>query len=310
MPSSLLVVGTLAFDTIETPFGKAPKILGGSGNYFALASSLFSPVRLVGVVGEDFPESHLEELKKRRVDLAGVTRLAGKTFHWSGKYGSELHEAETLATHLNVLETFDPELPESFRDSQYVFLGNLSPVIQQKVMKQTSAPKLVALDTMNYWIASQREELINTIKKVNLVIINEGEARLLAKSHSIVEVAKTIMSWGPQRLVIKRGEYGALLFDRNEFFSIPGLPLHDVKDPTGAGDSFAGGFMGYLASRAGDWTNPDELRRAVVMGCVVASFTVQDFGPAALMSCTPQKLQERFEAFVRLTHFPKEGKIS
>lgn len=308
--SSLLAVGTLAFDTIETPFGKAPKILGGSGNYFSLAASLFSPVRLVAVVGEDFPESHFNELKKRKVDLTGVTRLPGKTFHWSGRYGSELHEAQTLETHLNVFETFDPELPATYRNSEFLFLGNLSPVIQQKVMKQVTSPKLIALDTMNFWIGGQRDELIKAIKKVDLVIINEGEARLLAKSHSIMDVAKTIMDWGPQRLVIKRGEYGALLFDRAEFFSIPGLPLHDVKDPTGAGDSFAGGLMGYLASRSADWTDPNELRRAVVMGCVVASFTVQDFGPQALMDCNAEKLRERFELFVKLTHFPKEGKIS
>ncbi len=307
--SSLLVVGTLAFDTIETPFGKAPKILGGSANYFSLAASLFSPVRCVGVVGEDFPQSHLDELTKRRIDVTGVERTGGKTFHWSGKYGTELHEAQTLATHLNVLETFDPKLPESYKDSEYVFLGNLMPGVQMKVLQQVKNPKLIALDTMNFWITGMREQLIETIKKAHVLIINEGEARLLAQSHSIVETAKTIMGWGVKRLVVKRGEYGAMLFDGNEFFSIPGLPLHDVKDPTGAGDSFAGGFMGYLASRGDEWSTSDNLRRAVVMGCCVASFTVQDFGPNALMACNTTRLQERFETFVKLTHFPKDGKL-
>jgi len=299
--STIVAVGSLAFDSIETPFGHVEQALGGSANYFSLGASYFTKVQCISVVGEDFPDSHLQTLKDRGVDTRGIQRARGKTFHWAGRYGYDLHDAQTLNTCLNVFEHFNPEVPEEFRDSEFVFLGNVAPQLQLKVLGQIRRPKCVALDSMNFWISGQREALIEAIRRVDVVIINDGEARQLTQTHNIVEAARNVLAWGPKVLVVKRGEYGALLFDRGEMFSLPGLPLAEVKDPTGAGDSFAGGFLGYLASE--EDTGNAALRRAVVYGCVVASFTVQDFGFASLMSQSRGAIEERYRKFVELTRF-------
>ncbi len=304
--SAIVVVGSLAFDSIETPFGNAPKILGGSANYFSLSASLFSPVKVVSVVGEDFPAEQMELFKKKNIDTSGLKVEQGQTFHWTGKYGYDLNEATTLKTDLNVFEHFEPELPESYRDSEFVFLGNIAPSLQMKVLSQIKKPKFIALDTMNYWIEGSRDALVQAISKCHALIINEGEARQLTKTHNIVKAAQIVRGWGPQIMVVKRGEYGAMLFDHGEVFSLPALPLSEVKDPTGAGDTFAGGFVGYLASQSLFSLSRSTLRRAVVYGNVMASFTVQDFGFNNLIQLTREQVEERYQRFIELTVFHNE----
>lgn len=301
--SSILTVGTLAFDSIQTPFGKVEKTLGGSVNYFSVSASYFAPIHCVSVIGRDFPHEHLQELKSRGVDIEGIKEIDGKTFHWAGEYGFDLNQAHTLDTQLNVLEKFDAELPEKYKAAEIVFLGNLLPQLQMKVMDQTTNPKFVALDTMNFWIDGQKEALIEAISRVHAVIINESEVRQLTGQLNIVDAANQIRKWGPQILVVKQGEYGATLFDHGEVFSLPALPLSSVKDPTGAGDSFAGGFMGYLASQAQFSISRSVLRKAIVYGSVMASFTVQDFGLTALLNCNRELIEERYNRFVDLTAF-------
>ncbi len=301
--SSILAVGSMAFDTIETPFGVQEKVLGGSVNHFSLSASYFSKVNCVSVVGQDFPTDHLELLRKRGIDTQGIKIDKGNTFHWSGKYGYELHEAQTLATHLNVFEHFSPEVPSSYRNSEFVFLGNIVPALQEKVLSQVNNPKLVAIDTMNFWIESQREALIKVISKCHCLVINEGELRQLTQSFNILTATKLIRSWGPKLIVIKRGEYGAILFNDGDIFSIPGLPLAEVKDPTGAGDTFAGGFMGYIASQPNFNLSRYTLRKAIVYGSVMASFIVQDFGFKNLLPLTKEMIDERYHRFVELTAF-------
>lgn len=299
----ILVVGSLAFDTIKTPFGNAPKILGGSANYFSLSASNFVPVQCVSVVGEDFPKEHLATLKERNIDIDGIRIEKGKTFHWSGSYGYDLHEAQTLATALNVFETFRPDLPETYKKTECVFLGNLAPQLQLCVLDQIPKPRFVAIDTMNYWIEGQRDKLVEAMSRCNAVIINEGELRQLTKLHNVVQAAQMIRSWGPQILLVKRGEYGAMLFDHGDAFSIPALPLGEVKDPTGAGDTFAGGFMGYLASQSNFSLSRYTLRKAAVYGCVMASFTVQEFGFKELLRLNREQIEDRYRRFVELTTF-------
>ena len=301
--SSICVVGSLAFDSIETPFGKAPKILGGSANYFSLSASYFTSVQCVSVVGEDFPPEHIKLLESKGINTEGIKVAPGKTFHWAGQYGYDLHEATTLQTHLNVFEHFKPEVPEKFRNSEVLFLGNIAPALQTEVVKQMNKPKFTAIDTMNFWIESSRDKLIEAISHANCLIINEAEVRQLTKMHNVVQAAKVVASWGPQILVVKRGEYGALLFDHGDIFSLPGLPLSEVKDPTGAGDTFAGGFVGYLASQRDLNVSSQTLRRAVVYGCVMASFTVQEFGFKQLLSLGRSEIDERYRRFVELTTF-------
>lgn len=300
--SSIVVVGSMAFDSIETPFGKAGKILGGSANYFSLSASYFTPVKCVSVVGEDFPKEQLELMAKKGIDTKGIKIENGKTFHWTGKYEYDMNQAHTLATALNVFESFNPQVPESYRDSEFVFLGNIVPALQSSVLDQIKKPKFIAIDTMNYWIESQRDSLIQAISRCHALIINEGEVRQLTQTYNIVEAAKIVRSWGPQILVVKRGEYGAILFDHGDVFGVPGLPLAEVKDPTGAGDTFAGGFMGYLASQGGQ-VSRSVLRRAAVYGSVMASFTVQDFGFSELLNLNRERIQERYQKFVELTKF-------
>jgi sugar/nucleoside kinase (ribokinase family) len=301
--SSILAVGSMAFDTIQTPFGVQEKVLGGSVNHFSLSASYFSKVNCISVVGEDFPKDHLELLKKRGIDTQGVKIDKGETFHWSGKYGYELHEAQTLATHLNVFEHFSPEVPAAYKNSEFVFLGNIVPALQDKVLSQVANPKFVAIDTMNFWIEGQREALIKVISKCHCLIINEGELRQLTQNFNILAAAKQVKTWGPKLLVVKRGEYGAVLFNDGDVFSIPGLPLAEVKDPTGAGDTFAGGFIGYIASQSTFNLSRYTLRKAIVYGSVMASFIVQDFGFKNLLPLTKEMIDERYHRFVELTAF-------
>jgi len=302
--SSIVVVGSLAFDSIETPFGKAGKVLGGSANYFSLAASYFAPVRCISVVGEDYPREQLDLFRQRQIDTSGIKLEKGNTFHWEGRYGYDLNTAHTLATRLNVFENFAPEVPESYRDSEFVFLGNILPALQGQVLSQIRHPKFVAIDTMNFWIEGQKQALIEVIKRCNCLIINEAEVRQLTESYNIVQAAKVVRSWGPKILVVKRGEYGAILFDGDEMFGMPGLPLAEVKDPTGAGDTFAGGFMGYLASLGTKFASSRyQLRKALVYGCTMASFTVQDFGFKELIGLNREKIDQRYHRFVDLTTF-------
>lgn len=305
---SLLVVGSVALDSVETPFGRKEDILGGSATYFSTSASFFTPARVVAVVGEDFPEAHLNFLRGRGIDLEGLTRESGRTFRWKGRYGYELNEAQTLDTQLNVFQAFSPKLPESYRDTPYVFLGNIHPELQAQVLDQVRAPKLVAADTMNFWINGSRAALLKTLKRVNLLFVNDAEARQLAGEHNVVKAARAILAMGPQRVVIKRGEYGALLFDQEHIFACPAFPLAEVFDPTGAGDTFAGGFMGALATSTG---GPDAavLRRAMVMGSVMASFTVEKFSLERLREVTRPEIHARFAEFRKLTHFDDLGPL-
>jgi sugar/nucleoside kinase (ribokinase family) len=305
---SILTVGSLAFDSIQTPAGKAEKVLGGSGNYFSIAASFFSPVHVVGVVGEDFPRSHLDWLAQRRIDISGVTVAPGKTFHWVGSYDQNLNEAKTLSTALNVFEHFDPRLGDSHRSASYVFLANIDPVLQQSVLDQVSGPRLVACDSMNFWIAGKPEALRETLRRVDILSINEGESFLLSGEKNILRAARIIRGMGPSVLVIKRGEYGALLFSDHGIFMAPAFPVDAVVDPTGAGDSFAGAFMGYLAEAGAHrdlaTQSPQQwetlLRRAMLAGCVMASFTVEDFSVHRLMRLTNSELVERQNQMMRM----------
>jgi sugar/nucleoside kinase (ribokinase family) len=304
---SLLVVGSVALDSVETPFGLKEDVLGGSATYFSTSASFFAPTQVVAVVGEDFPQAHLDFLKARGVDLEGVTREKGRTFRWKGRYGFQLNEAETLDTQLNVFQSFSPRLPEKYRDAQYVFLGNIHPELQSQVVDQVKAPKLVAADTMNFWINGSRPALLNTLRRVNLLFVNDGEARQLTGEHNIVRAARAILGMGPQRVVVKRGEYGALLFEQDHIFACPAMPLADVFDPTGAGDTFAGGFMGTLATAP--HVDSETLRRAMVMGSVMASFTVEKFSLERLREVSRAEIRARFSDFKRLTHFEDLGPL-
>ncbi len=299
---SLLVVGSVAFDAIETPHGSVPRTLGGAASYFALAASNFTPVRLVGVVGEDFGKQDEQILRRRRIDLEGLERAPGKTFFWAGRYNQNMNERTTLATELNVFANFDPKLPESYRDSPYIFLANIDPTLQRSVLQQARRkPKLVALDTMNYWIERTPAELRETLKHTQILMINDDETRQITGEHNLLRAAKHIFKMGPKTLVIKRGEHGALMVHNRFLFSVPAFPLEEVHDPTGAGDSFAGGFMGYLAS-AGSITD-ESLKRAMVYGSVVGSFTVERFGVDRLKTLTRREIDARAKLFSRLTAF-------
>jgi len=297
----ILVVGSVAFDTIETPFGRGDEVLGGSATYFSTAASFFTGVRLVAVVGEDFPEVHRSFLGARNIDLAGLQVTPGETFRWKGRYGFDLNEAQTLETRLNVFEGFRPRLPETFRDAEVVFLANIDPELQLEVLSQVRRPRIVACDTMNFWIAGKREALITTLRHVDILVINEGETRQLANEPNLVKAARTILGFGPRTLVVKRGEYGVLVFGEHSIFSIPAYPLEEVFDPTGAGDTFAGGFLGYLAA-TGNFSEA-AIRKATVFGSVMASFTVEDFSLDRLRSVEWVEIEDRFRRFQALTTF-------
>ncbi|HET9552747.1 MAG TPA: PfkB family carbohydrate kinase [Anaeromyxobacteraceae bacterium] len=298
---SLLVVGSVALDSLETPFGRREEILGGSASYFSTCASFFGPTRVVAVVGEDFPEEHVAFLASRGVDLGGLVRKPGRTFRWKGRYEFDLNTAHTLDTQLNVFADFQPDLPDAWRDSEYVFLGNIDPDLQRAVLDQVRAPRFVAADTMNFWISSKRESLLKTLKRVDLLFVNDAEARQLAGEHNVVKAARAILGFGPRAVVVKRGEYGALYFSGAEVFSASAYPVPDVFDPTGAGDSFAGGFMGYLA-RCGR-EEPSVMRRAIVVGSVLASFTVEQFSLDRLRTLTAAEIRGRYAEARQLAHF-------
>ena len=298
---SLLAVGSVALDSLETPFGRREDVLGGSASYFSVCASFFGPTRMVAVVGEDFPEEHVRFFASRGVDLAGLVRQAGRTFRWKGRYEFDLNTAHTLDTQLNVFAQFRPDLPAHYRDSEYVFLGNIDPDLQRNVLDQVRAPRFVACDTMNFWISSKRESLLKTLKRVDLLFVNDAEARQLAGEHNIVQAARRILSFGPRAVVVKRGEYGALFFSGDEVFAASAYPLPTVFDPTGAGDSFAGGFMGYVARQRRE--DPGTLRRAIVLGSVLASFTVEQFSLDRLRALAPAEIRARFGEARQLAHF-------
>lgn len=298
---SILVVGSVAFDSVETPFGKADDVLGGSATYFSTSASYFTDVKLVAVVGEDFPEEHISGLKDKGIDLAGLKKVPGKTFRWKGRYDYDLNQAHTLETHLNVFSAFNPEVPESYKDSPFVFLANIDPELQMKVLEQVKRPKLIACDTMNFWIEGKPDSLRKLLKNVDLFVINEGEAREFSGQASLVKAAKEILACGPKTLIIKRGEYGALMFNGGSMFSAPAYPLEEIFDPTGAGDSFAGGLMGYLAN-TGDLSE-DNIRKAIIFGSVMASFNVEAFSLNRLKTLTLPEIRARYSEFKRLTHF-------
>ncbi|MBI1851604.1 MAG: sugar kinase [Planctomycetes bacterium] len=294
---NLLVVGTIALDTVETPFGSATEILGGSATYFSLAASLFSKVRLVGVVGTDFPARHLEVLKTRSIDLAGLQRANGRTFRWSGRYHEDMNTRDTLDTQLNVLSDFDPKLPEDYRPSRFVFLANDSPGRQMKTLQQLPDRQFTLLDTMNYWISSDRPALLEMLGQVDGLIVNDEEAKDLAGEKNLIAAGNKILRMGPKVLIVKKGEHGSFLFSSFVQYAIPAFPLEQVVDPTGAGDSYAGGFMGYLA-RAGRVTIP-AIKKAMVFGTIAASFSVEKFGPERLVEIDRGALDDRYEQFVQ-----------
>lgn len=296
---SLLVVGSIALDTVETPFGRHADILGGSATFFSISASLFTRPRLVGVVGSDFPPEHIKALQKKKIDTAGIEYADGQTFRWNGRYTGDMNSAETLSVHLNVFGSFDPKVPDKFRDSSLVFLANGSTSIQMKVLNQVPKAKFIMVDTMNLWIETEREMLIELIKKANGLILNNHEAAMLTGKHNLIAAAKEILAYGLDVLVIKKGEHGAMLFDRKgNFFAIPAFPLDNVKDPTGAGDSFAGGFMGYL-DKAGK-TDFNTMKKALVYGTMTASFAVEDFSLNRLLKATPGQLKTRAEKFKKM----------
>jgi sugar/nucleoside kinase (ribokinase family) len=300
----VLVVGSVALDSVETPFGKADEVLGGSANYFAASASHQTSVQLVGVVGSDYPVEKLEPLKARGVDFAGLERAEGESFRWRGRYRHDLNSAETLETRLGVFSHFKPKIPAQFTNAEYVFLANIDPRLQLDVLKQVKKPKLVACDTMNFWIESRRPDLIELIKHVDLITLNDGEARQLTEQANLVQAARWILERGPRTVLIKKGEHGAFMFTKESVFFAPAYPLESVFDPTGAGDSFAGGFMGWLA-RTGDLSEAN-MRRAVVVGSAMGSFVVEGFSITRLLEVTKTDIERRVEDFRRLVSFGAE----
>jgi sugar/nucleoside kinase (ribokinase family) len=299
---SLLVVGSVAFDGLESPYGKVERTVGGAATYFAVAASMFTHVNLVAIVGDDFTSKDAEVFKGRRIDTEGLERAAGKSFFWAGRYSENLNERITLVTELNVFADFKPKLPQKYRESKYVFLANIAPDLQRDVLQQVSKkPKIVALDTMNYWIERSNDELRETLKHVDILMINDAETRQLSSEHNLLRAARHIFKLGPKTLVVKRGEYGAMLVDKRGVFCVPAFPLEEPQDPTGAGDSFAGGFMGYLAG-AGQKTDA-ALRRAMVYGSVLGSFAVEKFGLDRLRTLKPAEIHARARHFAKLTQF-------
>jgi sugar/nucleoside kinase (ribokinase family) len=304
---SILAVGSIAFDSIATPSGRADNVLGGSATYFSLAASYFTSVRVVAVVGDDFSAEHEDVFRKRNVDIRGIEHATGKTFRWGGRYHDNLNEAKTDFTELNVFERFQPRIPPEYANTQFLFLGNIHPHLQAAVRLEMDGVKLTGGDTMNYWIHGTRNELIETLRLINVLLINDTEAKMLAGDNSVPRAARKVLALGPQALVIKHGEYGATIFFREGAFGIgshpfraPALPLEEVKDPTGAGDSFAGGFMGYIASQG--QLNREVLKRALFYGGVMGSFAVERFGTERLQTLSRAEIEARFQVFRELTH--------
>ena len=302
---SLLVVGSMAFDSIKSPFGEAEQIVGGSATYFSIAASCFTTVRLVSVVGRDFPEETIGKFSARGIDSRGLTVADGETFRWKGYYENDLNVAHTVRTNLNVFENFAPVLPPEWKETPYVFLGNINPRLQLDVMAQVRKPRIIALDTMNFWIEKSPQLLREAIRNIDILIINEAEVRQLTEELNLVKAARMLMDAGPRRVVIKRGEYGVLHLSDCGFFAAPAYPLDVIFDPTGAGDSFAGGFMGYLASRGDKEISETDYRMATVYGSAVASFTVEAFGTQRLESLSRDDIAQRVHAFRSLTEIPE-----
>lgn len=309
---SLLAVGSVAYDSVKTPFGEVEEALGGSGTYFSVAASFFTKVYLVACVGKDFQQRDLEFLKSREIDLEGLEYVEGETFRWKGEYGDDLNEAHTLETHLNVLANFQPKIPETYQKSDYVFLGNIDPALQRGVLGQVVHPQLVVCDTMNYWIEGHFDSLLETLKGVDILVVNDAEARQLAQESNLVKAAQKIHTWGPSILVIKQGEYGVLMFhskkhqfspnnDGISVFGAPAYPLEDVSDPTGAGDTFAGGFLGYLAGV--NRSDIQTIRQAIIFGSVMASFNVEKFSLDRLKQLTYTEIKLRYKEFKEMTYF-------
>ncbi len=298
---SVLVVGSVALDTVKTPFGEAREVLGGSATFFGVSASFFSHVNLVAVVGTDFPEQHVDFLRGRDIDIRGLKRVAGQTFRWEGYYEYDLNEAHTRDTRLNVFQDFEPDIPEEYKRSDFVFLANIDPELQMKVLEQVERPRLVVCDTMNFWIENKREQLKRTMAEVDVMMLNEAEARELAEEPNLVAAARKIMNMGPRRVIIKKGEHGVLMFCDSGYFTLPGYPLESVYDPTGAGDSFGGGFLGSLAA-AGSLDEPD-IRKSVVYGSVLASFNVESFSCERLKDLTMEEIENRYRDFLQITRF-------
>ena len=301
---SVLVVGSVAFDSVETPFGKADNILGGSATYFSAVASLYTKVNLVAVVGTDFPMERVKFLTDRGVDTQGLRVVDGETFRWTARYDYETNTCETLDTRMNVFGDFHPVLPEGYEQSDFVFLANIDPDLQSEVLRQVPQARLTMLDTMDFWIHNKREALTAAIGAIDVVTMNEGEARTFAGTYSTLTAARTILNLGPKMVIIKQGEYGCAMVGEDGYFSAPAYPVEDVKDPTGAGDTFAGGFLGYL-DKAGELT-PQSIRKAIIHGCATASFTVEEFGVDRLRSLTLEDIAKRYQELHQCTHF-EEG---
>lgn len=299
--NSILAVGSVAFDSIKTPSGEVSRVVGGSAAYFSIAASFFAHVRVVAIVGDDFGEEEMKVFSGRQIDLAGLQKMPGETFRWKGEYGFDLNNRETLYTHLNVFENFQPVIPRDYQGTPFVFLGNIHPSLQLEVLDQVSKPSLVAADTMNYWIERTPDELRTVLKRVNALIINDAELRQLSGESNLVKAARLVKAMGPKLLVIKRGEHGVIMVRPNGFFAVPGIPLESVVDPTGAGDTFAGAFMGYLASH--ETVSDETLAQAVVAGSTLASFSVEDFSLDRLLRLTHEEVAARLKEFKHLTQF-------
>jgi len=297
----VLIVGSVALDSVRTPFGSVEEALGGAASYASVSASFFSPVRMVAVVGQDFPEQHVAEFARRGIDLGGFQRASGATFRWAGYYEYDLNQAHTLDTQLNVFGAFRPVLPEAYRHSPYVFLANIDPELQLAVLDQVRQPKLVACDTMNYWIENAREKVLRVLARVDVALMNDSEVRQLCGESNLIAAARGLLNLGPGTVIIKKGEHGAFMLSQEGFFSAPSYPLEEVFDPTGAGDTFAGGFMGYLA-RCGE-CDEATLRRALISGSVMASFTVEDFSLRRLLRLTPEEIAERYHEVGVMTRF-------
>ena len=298
---SILVVGSVALDSVLTPFGEVEEVLGGSAMFFSVAASFFGEVSLVAVVGEDFPLEHVDFLASRGIDMRGLKRMPGKTFRWKGYYEYDLNDAHTLDTQLNVFEDFDPDIPEEYRDSDYVFLANIHPGLQLKVLEQVRSPRLTICDTMNYWIENEREQLVETISRVDYLLLNDTEARELADEPNLIMAGRKLLEMGPERVIIKKGEHGVVMLGEEGFFSLPAYPLETVFDPTGAGDSFGGGFLGSLSRY--EEMGGEEVRRSVVYGSVIASFVVESFSCDRLRNLTPEEVDGRYREFMNITSF-------
>ncbi len=299
--SEILVVGSVALDTVQTPFGSVKEALGGSAVYFSISASYFVKVKIVAVVGTDFPRRYIQLLKSHRIDIKGLQKKPGETFRWIGEYDYNLNEAHTIDTKLNVFENFYPAIPEEYKNTPYIFLANIDPDLQEKVLSQVFSPKLVVLDTMNFWISSKRESLKKVLKKVDIFLLNESETRQLSEEYNLLKAVKKILKWGPKAIIVKRGEYGAIYFDNNSMFFVPSYPLENIYDPTGAGDSFAGGFLGYIASK--NKIDKKTIKQATVFGSVMGSFAVEDFSLNKISKIKKSDILKRYCEFKKFTHF-------